>query len=51
MLTFFKACIGLFTDTFSAVSSVDYFKFLLAYIMLLVGYAIICGLSRSARKL
>lgn len=51
MLDFFSACVGLFSQVFHAACSLEYFRFLAAFLLLLVCLGVFLNLYHGARKL
>lgn len=51
MIEFFTGCVGLFTSTFNAANSQEFFRFLSAFIMFLLCVAIFQYLSKGTRRL
>lgn len=50
MIVFFTACCSLFTDTFNAAMTVEFFRFLAGYIALAVCYGLFLLLYKGAKK-
>ena len=51
MLDFFSTCVGLFSQVFNAACSLDYFRFLVAFLLLLVCLGVFLNLCHGVRKL
>lgn len=51
MVEFFTGCVRLFTSTFNAANSQEFFLFLSAFIMILVCVAVFQLLSKGTRRL
>lgn len=51
MLTFFAGCVGLFSHIFAAALHLEYFRFLVIIVVVLVAFGLFAMLSRGTRKL
>ena len=51
MIDFFTGCIGLFTGTFNAANSQEFFLFMSAFIMILLCVAVFQYLSKGTRRM
>ncbi|MEA4934751.1 MAG: hypothetical protein VB071_14380 [Lawsonibacter sp.] len=51
MLTFFSDCAGLFTSTFNAACSLEFFKFLAAFLLLETCFGLFLYLHHGMKRM